>query len=69
MKIYIFYKRVVRVWIWFLRQLGEDRHAILVFKFTHSSGAWDMLHAGILVLLLCVLPYKLFGFFGDGDGS
>lgn len=52
----------------FLRRLGEDYHAILVCKFTYSSGAWDMSHAGILVLLLCVLPYEL-SVFGDGDGS
>lgn len=51
-----------------LRRLDEGCHAILVCKFTHSGGAWDMLHAGMLVLLLCVLPYEL-SVFGNGDGS
>lgn len=51
-----------------LRRLDEDCHAVLAWKFTHSGGAWDMLHAGVLVLLLCVLPYEL-SVFGDGDGS
>lgn len=28
-------------------------------KFTHSSGIWGMSHAGVLVLLLCVLVMML----------